>query len=302
MNWTATLADGMCDTMTQPPWMRPEVRRAFDPERIVQVTPLLRRITAPNPGMMTGPGTNTWLVGSEQVAVVDPGPDDAGHIERVARAGGGRIRWILVTHTHPDHSPGSRRLAELTGAPVLAHAIRLQGVSDREFRPDVTLEDGDRVRCREFSLRALHTPGHAANHLCFLLEDERILIAGDQVMDRVTVVISPPDGDMQAYLDSLHRLKALGLRAIAPAHGRLLEEPEALLQGIIDHRMEREAMVMEAVRAGERLIPDMVRRIYVDVPQPLHRVAEGSVHAHLLKLRHEGRVTGESRDGPWQPA
>lgn len=279
--------------------MHPDVRRAFDPERVVQVTPLLRRITAPNPGMMTGPGTNTWLVGRDDVAVVDPGPDDPAHIDRIARAARGRIRWILVTHTHPDHSPGSRRLAELTGAPVLGHWIRLQGISDTAFRPDVPLAEGDHVRAGGFSLRVLHTPGHAANHLCFLLEQERILIAGDQVMDRATVVISPPDGDMQHYLDSLQRLKTLGLEAIAPAHGRLLKDPDRLLQEIIDHRLEREAMVVEALEAGDQYIPDMVRRIYVDVPEALHRVAEGSVHAHLLKLRNEGRAVGSTREGPW---
>ncbi len=285
--------------MTQPPWMHPDVRRAFNPERVVQVTPLLRRITAPNPGMMTGPGTNTWLVGGDAVAVVDPGPDEPAHIERIAEAAEGRIRWILVTHTHPDHSPGSRRLAELTGAPILGHWIRLQGISDTTFRPDVPMADGDRVCAGGFTLRALHTPGHAANHLCFLLEEERILIAGDQVMDRSTVVISPPDGDMLAYLESLQRLKTLGLEAIAPAHGRLLKEPDKLLQNIIDHRLEREAMVVEALEAGDQYIPDMVRRIYVDVPEALHRVAAGSVFAHLLKLRDEGRAVGDTREGPW---
>ncbi len=209
------------------------------------------------------------------------------------------LETLFITHTHPDHSPGSRRLAELTGAPILGHWIRLQGISDTTFRPDVPMADGDRVCAGGFTLRALHTPGHAANHLCFLLEEERILIAGDQVMDRSTVVISPPDGDMLAYLESLQRLKTLGLEAIAPAHGRLLKEPDKLLQNIIDHRLEREAMVVEALEAGDQYIPDMVRRIYVDVPEALHRVAAGSVFAHLLKLRDEGRAVGDTREGPW---
>ncbi|MEX0730536.1 MAG: MBL fold metallo-hydrolase [Aquisalimonadaceae bacterium] len=286
--------------MNMPPWMRQEVRRDFDPEKVVRVTPRLRRITAPNPGVMTGPGTNTWLVGSDELAVVDPGPDVPEHVERIAAAGAGRIRWILITHTHPDHSPGSRHLARLTGAPVYSHPLQLQGVRDTAFRPDRHLNDGDVIKSDDFSLRALHTPGHAANHLCFLLEEERILIAGDQVMDKATVVISPPDGDMQAYLTSLERLKTLGLKGIAPAHGRLLEEPDALLQRIIDHRMDREAMVLDAVVQGDRLIPAMVKRIYTDVPEVLHRAAEGSVHAHLLKLRAEGKVRGDSREGEWR--
>lgn len=285
--------------MNTPPWLRPEVRRAFPPGEVVEVTPLLRRITAPNPGMMTGPGTNTWLVGRNELAVVDPGPDVPEHVDRIAAVGDGRIRWILITHTHPDHSPGSRRLARLTGAPVYSHSAELQGIRDTGFRPDRYLDDGDVISARDFSLRVLHTPGHAANHLCFLLEEEQILIAGDQVMDKATVVIAPPDGDMQAYLASLERLKTLGLKGIAPAHGRLLDQPNVRLQKIIDHRMAREAMVLDAVRSGDRLIPEMVKRIYTDVPEALHRVAEGSVYAHLLKLKAEGRVGGNRPDGEW---
>lgn len=285
--------------MNTPPWLRPEVRRAFPPGKVVEVTPLLRRITAPNPGMMTGPGTNTWLVGRNEIAVIDPGPDDPAHVEHIAAVADGRIRWILITHTHPDHSPGSRRLARLTGAPVYSHPVELQGIRDTEFRPDLYLHDGGLISAPDFTLQALHTPGHAANHLCFLLKEEQILLAGDQVMDKATVVIAPPDGDMQAYLASLEQLKSLGLKGIAPAHGRLLDAPDALLQNIIDHRLAREAMVLEAVRSGDRRIPEMVKRIYTDVPEALHRVAAGTVHAHLLKLRAEGRVTGESQHGEW---
>ncbi|MFN8017005.1 MAG: MBL fold metallo-hydrolase [Acidimicrobiales bacterium] len=248
---------------------------------------LVRRILCGNPGMMTGPGTNTYLVGIDEIAVIDPGPDDPAHLDAIAAAGSGRIRWILCTHTHGDHSPGAAGLQERTGAQVLAFADRDGLVCDAH------LADGDRLEGTEFTLRAIHTPGHASNHLCFLLERERLLFSGDHVMDGSTVVITPPDGDMAAYLGSLQRLldwsPAIG--AIAPAHGHLIEDPKAKLEGYLTHRLEREAQVLEALRAAG---PDgagtaaLVEAIYVDVPEVLHPVARYSVWAHLRKLVDEG--------------
>lgn len=280
--------------------MNTSASNEFEPGQVITLTPRLRRITGNNPGLMTGPGTNTYLVGHERMAVIDPGVDDPHHVQRIAELAEGRIEWILVTHAHPDHSPASRSLARLTGAPVLAYPHTLRGIRDRDFRADKYLEDGDVLRSGEFSLRALHTPGHAADHLAFLLEEDAILLAGDQVMDGATVVIAPPDGDMSAYLASLRRLRELELHAIAPAHGRLLESPRAVLDGIIAHRLQREAMVLAAVReGGHHRIAEMVRHIYTDVPEVLHPVAEGSVHAHLLKLRDEGLVREENNQ--WYP-
>ena len=273
----------------------------FAPGCIVELSPRLRRLTGNNPGIMTGPGTNTYLVGHERIAVIDPGVEDEQHVQRIAELGDGRIEWILVTHAHPDHSPASRALSRLTGAPVLAHPHRLQGIRDTDFRADGHLLDNEALRTPEFTLRAIHTPGHAADHLAFLLEEDAILLAGDQVMDGATVVIAPPDGDMAAYLDSLRKLRELHLRAIAPAHGRLLESPQAVFDEIIKHRLAREAMVLAAVcDAGHHQITEMVKYIYTDVPEVLHPVAEGSVHAHLLKLQDEGLVREE--DGHWLPA
>lgn len=277
---------------------QPESERVVVGE-LYRVGPTLARITAPNPGMMTGPGTNTWIVGGEDRIVVDPGPDDAGHLDAVIAAGEGRIRAILITHAHPDHSPGAARLRERTGAPVMAHPLELEGVRDEALEADHHLDDGDRLDGDDFTLQCLHAPGHAADHLCFLLERERILLAGDVVMDSSTVVISPPDGNMQDYLATLERLRDLDIDAIAPGHGRLLRPASAVFQAVIDHRLERERMVLAALEAGETAIPDMVARIYTHVPEPLRRVARGSVQAHLEKLRAEGRVSGEGQ-GPWR--
>ena len=258
---------------------------------------LVRRILCNNPGMMTGPGTNTYLVGIDEIAVIDPGPDDGAHLDAVAAAGSGRIRWIICTHTHGDHSPGAAGLAERTGAEVLAFADRDGLVCDRH------LVDGDTIEGTEFTLRAIHTPGHASNHLCFFLERERILFSGDHVMDGSTVVITPLDGDMGHYLASIERLQAMrpSIKAIAPAHGHLIEDPAAKLHDYLTHRIEREAQVLSALQSfgGDGAgTAALVETIYTEVPEFLWPVARFSVWAHLRKLADEGRAEATDADDP----
>ena len=257
------------------------------------LSPMVRRVLAPNPGIMTGPGTNTYLVGVDEIAVIDPGPDDPAHLDAVAGCGGDRIRWILVTHTHSDHAPGARSLSARTGAPVLGFA------ATENFEPDQTIGEDFCLEATEFRLRALHTPGHASDHLCYLLEEERLLFSGDHVMQGSTVVIAPPDGDMAAYLDSLRRLRAMRIRTIAPGHGHLIDDPKAKIDEYLVHRDEREANILRAVGEGARTVDDVVARVYVDVRDELHPIARHSVHAHLLKLRAEGKVRGADLDGEW---
>ncbi len=260
------------------------------------LSPLVRRVLAPNPGVMTGPGTNTYLVGIDEVAVIDPGPDDPSHRDAILGCGGDRIRWILVTHTHADHAPGAGPLAEATGAEVLAFDAR------DDLRIDRPLADGDVLEGTEFRLTALHTPGHASNHLCFLLEQERLLFSGDHVMSGSTVVIAPPDGDMSHYIESLERIRELPLRAIAPGHGELMDDPRGVVDGYLTHRRAREAAVHAALEAiGPTTVARIVERVYTDVPEHLHPVARYSVWAHLEKLVAEGRAQrdGEGLDATW---
>jgi glyoxylase-like metal-dependent hydrolase (beta-lactamase superfamily II) len=253
------------------------------------LSPMVRRILAPNPGVMTGPGTNTYLVGIDEVVVLDPGPDDDGHLDAILGCGGDRIRWIVCTHTHPDHHPLTARVAKRTGAEVLAYDSR-DGLT-----VDVELRDGDQIEATEFRLRAVHTPGHASNHLCFLLAEERLLFSGDHVMQGSTVVIAPPDGDMAAYLDSLTRLRTMrpALRAIAPGHGHLIEDPAAALDELVGHRLDRERQVVATLDelGGSATPAEIVARIYVDLVEELVPRARQTVHAHLRKLADEGAVS-----------
>lgn len=270
------------------------------PGRLDRVAPLLARLTAPNPGVMTGPGTNTYLVGEGDLAVVDPGPDDEDHLRAVrdaAAALGGAIRWVLVTHTHRDHAPGAARLASWTGAEVVGF-----GPSDG-FRPDRAVGDGWILEGASFRLRALHTPGHASDHLCWLLEGSGILLSGDHVMDGVTVVIAPPDGDMAAYMANLRRLLEVEppLSAIAPGHGRLLDRPVDVVGAVLAHRLAREERVAAALAAsGRSTVDELVGRVYADVSPELHGIARSSLWAHLRKLAAEGRA--EELGGDPEPA
>lgn len=252
------------------------------------------RVVAPNPGVMTGPGTNTYLVGTREVVVIDPGPDDPEHLETLVEVGGGRIRWIAVTHTHSDHAPGAAALRRRLGP-----GVGLLGHSARDgFVPDSTVTEGELIGPPELGLRALHTPGHASNHLCFLLEEERLLFSGDHIMNGSTVVIAPPDGDMAAYLASLERLRDLELTAIAPGHGGLIDDPMAKIDEYVSHRLAREEAVVEALAgAGAATVEQLVPEVYADVSPELHPIARFSLWAHLRKLAGEGRaVAGDPDD------
>jgi glyoxylase-like metal-dependent hydrolase (beta-lactamase superfamily II) len=269
----------------------------LEPGQTSQLSPLVRRIIAPNPGVMTGPGTNTYLVGNDEIAVVDPGPDEPSHIEAILREGAGRIRWIVVTHTHEDHSPAATPLARATGAQLRGVAAPDDFYQDLIFKPDVALSDEPLLQTPEFSLRAVHTPGHACNHYCLLLEQEGMLFTGDHIMNGSTVVIIPPSGDMKDYLDSLEKLKSLPLRSLAPGHGELMPEPVAVVDGIIRHRLTREAKVARVLAEAGGTLDELVERAYDDVPRAMFPMAKYSLWAHLLKLARDGRAV--ERDARW---
>src|SRR3954451_10026763 len=259
---------------------------------VTVLSPLVRRILAPNPNVFTGPGTNTYLVGTDDVAVIDPGPDDSEeHLDTVAAAGDGRIRWILVTHTHVDHSPGAKGLKERTGATVLGYDER------DDFVPDETIGHGWTLDSPAFRLQAIHTPGHASNHLCYRLDQEDLLFSGDHIMSGSTVVIAPPDGDMAAYLGALEALRQYRLEAIAPGHGPWIDDPWAKVDEYITHRHAREAAITASLQeAGSAKVEDIVAAVYVDVPEALHPIARFSVWAHLRKLAAEGRAKSDDVD------
>jgi glyoxylase-like metal-dependent hydrolase (beta-lactamase superfamily II) len=246
-------------------------------------------ILAPNPSLLTGPGTNTFLVAdaaSGEVVVIDPGPNMPEHLHHIADsvAALGRPQAILVTHGHPDHAEGAATLRELLGVPVYAWSREGVPATDR------TLADGEIMPVGSRRLRALYTPGHRFDHLCFLLEDARALFAGDLIAGIGTVVIAPPEGDLLDYMASLRSLLPLGLRLILPAHGPSLDDPLATLTYYISHREEREQQVLMALAAGPQTVGELVSVIYADVDPRLHPVAAQSVLAHLYKLEREQRI------------
>ena len=289
---------------------------------------------------MTGPGTNTYLVGSDRLALIDPGPDDDDHLARLLELYGDHIGWIVVTHSHIDHSPLSRRLQRATGAPIVgfgpaptrssgsgsgpgpsASSPSASGPSgpaagsgptgidphDGEFVPDLRLLDRERLDLGDCVLEAVWTPGHASNHLCLELDGTGLLFSGDHVMSGSTVVIAPPDGDMAVYLESLEKVRARRPRRIAPGHGAVIEDPGSVLDEYLRHRLERERQVAWVLAgAGPAGVTPtaIVEALYQDVPADLHPVARYSVWAHLRKLGSEGRAVGSDVDdieAPWVP-
>jgi glyoxylase-like metal-dependent hydrolase (beta-lactamase superfamily II) len=249
------------------------------------------RIVAPNPGVMTGPGTNTYLVGDGQLAVIDPGPGDSSHLRAIVAAGAGRIRWILCSHTHLDHAAAAMALAKATGAPIAA--MDSPGTEhDAPLVLDRSLRDGDRIELDGTSIRTVSTPGHASNQVCFLLESTGMLFTGDHIMQGSTVVIWPPDGNMAAYLSSLRRLIPLDVAILAPGHGHLIANPVGEIERLIQHRLARENKVRQALRDTGRqaTLQALLPVVYADVPPSLHPLAARSLQAHLEKLIEDREV------------
>jgi glyoxylase-like metal-dependent hydrolase (beta-lactamase superfamily II) len=279
------------------------------PGRPDQLAPGLVRLTAPNPGLMTGPGTNTYLVGRHDLAVIDPGPADATHRDAIvaSAAGRGQIRWILVTHTHLDHAPGAAALAEVTGATVIGFGPAENFAPDRCVGEGWELEvDGDTT------LRALHTPGHASDHLCWLVVQSDTVMTGDHVMHGSTVVIRPPDGDLHTYLASLARLRdhRPAVATLAPGHGRLMDHVPEIVDALVAHRLARHQRVADALaRLGGGTLDDLLGQVYADVTEAQLPVARYSLWAHLRALAQEGRAVAldtdpgqDSLETRWDPA
>ncbi len=257
-----------------------------------RLSPLVRRITAPNPSPLTGPGTNTYLIGNKDVAVLDPGPADKDHIEAILAALESKqqhLRWILVTHTHADHSPGAALLAQQTGAQLIG-ATCDDGLQDPTFQVKQQLVHGECLETDEFCLEAIHTPGHVSNHFCYCLHEEGMVFAGDHIMEGSTVVIVPPGGDMADYIASLKLLRDYPLSSIAPGHGNLITDSLAWVDYLIEHRLQRERKVLDRLGGmkDETTLQALTKVVYDDVDPSLHLIASVSLWAHLLKLEREG--------------
>jgi glyoxylase-like metal-dependent hydrolase (beta-lactamase superfamily II) len=276
---------------------------------VERLGPKLVRLLAPNPSPFTYTGTQTYIVGQRDVAVIDPGPDDPAHLERLIEAVAPLgVGAILCTHTHRDHSPASRALQAATGAPIVgcaSLAIEDEGPRgdesfDPDYRPDRVLADGESIAGDGWSLAAVATPGHTSNHLCFAWEGEGALFSGDHVMGWSTSVVAPPDGDMAAYMASLDKLLARPEGLYYPTHGAPIEDAHAHVRRLIAHRRQREAQILARLDAGGGHIPSIVAELYREIDLRLHPAAQRSVLAHLIDLRGRGLVREEG--GRWTRA
>lgn len=279
---------------------KPVFDRTFDPRyaEAVSLSPHVRRVVARNPSAFTFHGTGTYIVGRGRVAVIDPGPLDPQHLGAILSAvAEEEISAILITHTHLDHSPLAAALKEKTGAPTYGFGPHGGGSgegveegADTAFLPDIRLCDGDRIADADWTMEAIHTPGHTSNHLCYAFLEEGALFTGDHVMGWSTTVVSPPDGNMRAYMASLEKLGARTEHRYYPTHGNPIENPKPFVKSLIAHRLDREAQILACVKSGKTTIAAMVPEMYRDTPVNLHPAAGRSVFAHLLHMVEDGRL------------
>jgi glyoxylase-like metal-dependent hydrolase (beta-lactamase superfamily II) len=279
----------------------------FEYGQVDQVSPLIRRVVANNPGPFTFKGTGTYIVGHGQVAVIDPGPDMADHLQALLDATTGEtVSHILTTHTHSDHSPLAMPMARETGATVYGRAspelgesaVRVEEGNDGAFRPDVAVADGQRFTGPGWTLEAVATPGHISNHICYALVEENALFSGDHVMGWSTTVISPPHGDMTDYYASLDKVAARNFDILWPTHGAPITDVPPFLAAYKAHRLDRERQILEQLANGHRRIAEMVPQMYAAVDPRLHPAAANSVLAHLIHLVREGVVISDGPPGP----
>lgn len=287
--------------------------------RVDQVAPTIRRVIAENPSKFTHRGTGTYIVGDREVAVIDPGPLIDSHRDALAAAlQGEQVTAICVTHCHSDHSPLAAWLREETGAPTfafgphpppdpddadelgdeIANGVKVEETTDYAFQPDVRVADGEVAATGPgWTIRGIHTPGHTSNHLCFELAEQGVLFPGDHVMGWSTTVVSPPDGDMAAYIESLRKVAGRADATYWPTHGPAIDEPGRYVTALVEHRLQRERQVLDAVRSGLAEIPAIVALLYADVAEELHKPAGRSVLSHLVKLVADGEVRAVGAGG-----
>ena len=278
--------------------------------RCDQVSPLIRRVTADNPGPFTFKGTGTYIVGQGEVAVIDPGPDDPAHLEAILAAiPGERVSAIVITHHHSDHSPLAEPLKKRTGAPIYGCAVvgheeedtgevKMEAGHDHDFRPDISLCVGGEVSGPGWTLEAIPTPGHTSNHICYALKEENACFTGDHIMGWSTTVITPPDGDMTDYLASLDRIRARGFATLWPTHGPPVRDVDAFIAAYIEHRQERVDQILNALKAGPARIRELVPTLYADVDARLHPAAARSMLAAMIHLVRQGVLAADSEPGP----
>lgn len=269
----------------------------------IRVSPLIARVLAPNPGPFTFRGTGVYIVGTQNVAVIDPGPDIPAHLDALKAALAGKhVTHILLTHTHNDHSPAAAPLKAWSGAKTYAFGphprreetgVKVEEGGDTAFEPDVRVRDGDILAGDGFTIECVFTPGHTSNHMCYALREEQALFTGDHVMGWSTTVVAPPDGDMAAYRASLAKLIARDDRMLWPTHGGPIRDPKPFLTAYLAHRAEREAQILACLHEGVTTIPEIVARLYVDVDKRLHPAAGMSVLAHLIQMVQQGRVVAD---------
>ena len=262
---------------------------------------VINKIIAPNPGPFTGEGTNTYLIGKNDITLVDPGPAINSHIDKILKVGNGNIKRILVTHTHQDHSPAAKDLFKILKVPVYGnYADDSIEIQDSSFKNTHHLVDQDKISTKEYSIKIIHTPGHASNHFCFYVEENKFLLTGDHIMGGSTVVIAPPDGCMEDYINSLKKINKLEIKVIAPGHGDYIDNPHDLISWTINHRLKREKKVISKLKKLKQSnLEDLLKEVYDDVNVALHPIAIYSLQAHLLKLTNEKKVSYDHFKDIW---